>query len=286
MEDIKQLLKRLRKESATPEPEIIREILGASDVEIGVKEELELLLSRTRPTIEKNREYLINLLFLLGELRSEDSFNDIMRVFEFPEYMFLKIFGEIRNYLWFTLSRSGESKISELYKYVIENLDSAEKVAVAIETIAVISKNAKFRDEGVGYLKNMLLNRELPIGLRMVVAITSSVQGLKDMKKIIEKELPNLETEQDIITSKNLEMWRKNSSGEFLEKNIFQVYVGIKRISEHVELLPKLIFEEETPLVDQFIAGNLQRQSEKVGRNDPCICGSGKKYKKCCGNRS
>ena len=21
----------------------------------------------------------------------------------------------------------------------------------------------------------------------------------------------------------------------------------------------------------------------KIGRNDPCICGSGKKYKKCCG---
>jgi SEC-C motif-containing protein len=25
------------------------------------------------------------------------------------------------------------------------------------------------------------------------------------------------------------------------------------------------------------------RQEPKVGRNDPCICGSGKKYKKCCG---
>jgi len=24
-------------------------------------------------------------------------------------------------------------------------------------------------------------------------------------------------------------------------------------------------------------------QSDKVGRNDPCPCGSGKKYKKCCG---
>ncbi|NLB77381.1 MAG: hypothetical protein GX796_00625, partial [Clostridiaceae bacterium] len=23
--------------------------------------------------------------------------------------------------------------------------------------------------------------------------------------------------------------------------------------------------------------------STKVGRNDPCPCGSGKKYKKCCG---
>jgi len=25
-------------------------------------------------------------------------------------------------------------------------------------------------------------------------------------------------------------------------------------------------------------------KSNKVGRNDPCTCGSGKKYKKCCGN--
>jgi len=25
------------------------------------------------------------------------------------------------------------------------------------------------------------------------------------------------------------------------------------------------------------------RKVEKIGRNDPCSCGSGKKYKKCCG---
>jgi len=27
----------------------------------------------------------------------------------------------------------------------------------------------------------------------------------------------------------------------------------------------------------------MHRESPKVGRNDPCPCGSGKKYKKCCG---
>ncbi len=26
-----------------------------------------------------------------------------------------------------------------------------------------------------------------------------------------------------------------------------------------------------------------ERTSTKVGRNDPCPCGSGKKFKKCCG---
>ena len=37
------------------------------------------------------------------------------------------------------------------------------------------------------------------------------------------------------------------------------------------------------------LAGDAPRQprrvkaSEKVGRNDPCPCGSGKKYKNCCG---
>ena len=33
----------------------------------------------------------------------------------------------------------------------------------------------------------------------------------------------------------------------------------------------------ETPIV---------REEPKVGRNDPCPCGSGKKYKKCCGKKS
>jgi len=27
----------------------------------------------------------------------------------------------------------------------------------------------------------------------------------------------------------------------------------------------------------------VKRETRKVGRNEPCPCGSGKKYKKCCG---
>ncbi len=38
----------------------------------------------------------------------------------------------------------------------------------------------------------------------------------------------------------------------------------------------------------KYVAGNViphtvQRVGAKVGRNDPCPCGSGKKYKQCCG---
>ena len=39
----------------------------------------------------------------------------------------------------------------------------------------------------------------------------------------------------------------------------------------------------------KFIDGKIEnldpyvREEPKIGRNDPCPCGSGKKYKKCCG---
>ncbi len=36
--------------------------------------------------------------------------------------------------------------------------------------------------------------------------------------------------------------------------------------------------DAEAPKVQQ-----VRRDAPKVGRNDPCSCGSGKKYKKCCG---
>ncbi|MCI8991477.1 MAG: SEC-C domain-containing protein [Eubacterium sp.] len=46
------------------------------------------------------------------------------------------------------------------------------------------------------------------------------------------------------------------------------------------------IFDEATKkrlYLEQKAAGTVRREGKKIGRNDPCPCGSGKKYKKCCG---
>ena len=40
---------------------------------------------------------------------------------------------------------------------------------------------------------------------------------------------------------------------------------------------------EYSRAVDDGPTQPYRRQTSKVGRNDPCPCGSGKKYKKCCG---
>ncbi len=53
------------------------------------------------------------------------------------------------------------------------------------------------------------------------------------------------------------------------------------RAKVHIEILG----EQETKLskaMEQFVT-SAKSEDEKIGRNDPCPCGSGKKYKKCCG---
>ncbi|HAL74465.1 MAG TPA: SEC-C domain-containing protein [Clostridiales bacterium] len=45
------------------------------------------------------------------------------------------------------------------------------------------------------------------------------------------------------------------------------------------EVMPK---EEQQALTREYRTSKIVRR-EKIGRNDPCPCGSGKKYKNCCG---
>ena len=40
--------------------------------------------------------------------------------------------------------------------------------------------------------------------------------------------------------------------------------------------------EEDMSKDEKTLKGGTHKK-EKIGRNDPCPCGSGKKYKKCCG---
>lgn len=41
--------------------------------------------------------------------------------------------------------------------------------------------------------------------------------------------------------------------------------------------------ERKKEITDDFRRSRTVVKGEKIGRNDPCPCGSGKKYKKCCG---
>lgn len=73
-------------------------------------------------------------------------------------------------------------------------------------------------------------------------------------------------------------------------KNLQYLIAGIVDLNSIPEAKQHLeigIDDNPVPLV-QFLPAlqvSVVAQDKKVGRNKPCFCGSGKKFKKCCGNK-
>ncbi len=44
--------------------------------------------------------------------------------------------------------------------------------------------------------------------------------------------------------------------------------------------------EKQQEIEDKYHYGRTVRKGRKIGRNEPCPCGSGKKYKHCCGRKT
>ena len=73
----------------------------------------------------------------------------------------------------------------------------------------------------------------------------------------------------------------------FIERGIYSLQDILKELSKIKEEAEKSYRAEfgTDPMYDLMMQDEPEEQekSEKIGRNEPCPCGSGKKYKKCCG---
>jgi len=91
------------------------------------------------------------------------------------------------------------------------------------------------------------------------------------------KAMANLGTDKKPAVVRVATEERAHEVYNICEKNGFKVIIGIEEdkpedISDIQRLLGMEVENTKTFVNDVI-----------VGRNEPCICGSGKKYKKCCG---
>lgn len=88
---------------------------------------------------------------------------------------------------------------------------------------------------------------------------------------------------------RHLEQQREN--GDFFLPEDFvdfleEIFLDEGLLDEDQEQIEADFFQSIPRVPEAYVEdshGTIQRKHEKVGRNDPCPCGSGKKYKKCCG---
>lgn len=104
-----------------------------------------------------------------------------------------------------------------------------------------------------------------------VFTMTGFLDGINESLK---EENPIEEMEEDTVVSL-----------AFDKEKLYKNMVAAK--ADWLYELPQWdnIFSEEKrkELYKEQKASGTIRKEKKIGRNDPCPCGSGKKYKKCCG---
>jgi hypothetical protein len=104
----------------------------------------------------------------------------------------------------------------------------------------------------------------------------AKIEGLED-KEIHERTAPALVERQPHIYAKLVELVAEDVREDAMTKETAEaIYPPTQVIVEAFDAA----LEGRRPGERQ---GPIVRETPKVGRNEPCPCGSGKKYKKCCG---
>lgn len=77
----------------------------------------------------------------------------------------------------------------------------------------------------------------------------------------------------------------KKEAYEIFQDMLSSIRRDISRFLMRLELKPERMEHKPVAVVSQTSGNNIKKpvKMKKVGRNDPCPCGSGKKYKYCCG---
>lgn len=137
---------------------------------------------------------------------------------------------------------------------------------------------------------------EMPLELQM--RLYSILQHSKNGKSIAELEelhrgFKNGNYELEYLMAGGFILAEVYEKAERVMKRLAKAFPkdeAVREIQKNLKLVMQYGAEEELSVWDMLDGKTLKSRTEtyyrdqpKIGRNDPCPCGSGKKYKKCCG---
>lgn len=237
----------------------------------------------------------IHAVFLLGELKAYEALPNILETLRQGEEFIRFWFGDfITEAFWLPLYRLTESNLDTLMDFMLTQgvyTYAKSEVSTAVmqyyynhpqKRIDVSDWYEKVLNEFLNTQQDNLIDTEL-IGL-MICEILEA--DFKELIPVIEKLFEKGYVAQGVcgtldVVKKDfgkheIEYFRKK------ERSIFEMYDYVVNNwysynkEKHDKEFDPWQRNEETYV----------REEPKIGRNDPCPCGSGKKYKKCCMNNN
>lgn len=255
----------------------------------------------------QTHELMMHAMLLLVELNDEKSLDIMLDVLR-QDHDYLEIwFGDfITEGFWELLYPVAHDKLDKLYDFVIEpNGYTFSKSCVSQMVQQIVLHQPGRRAEVVGWYKRVfdfwIANHENDdvIDNELIAFLISDAVGVKlnelksEMSKLYEHNLVaigvcgSLERCLESINNpkeinRKLDLFNSIEERYHHYKTTWLNYTGdyspeYDEEFEDEEDFDEQVYEEVKKTVP------LPGDKPKVGRNEPCPCGSGKKYKKCCG---
>lgn len=254
----------------------------------------------------KTHEFLMHAVLLLVELKDESSLEillDILR--QDNNYLEVWFSDFLTDGFWELIYPLAHNKLDVLKNFLLEpNNYTFSRSAVSDVLMQMSLYQPEKRTEITAYYKEIFeewiqrKDDDTIIDTEVIAFLVSDAVDLK-MKELI-PQITELFTNGLVAkgVSGNLEksLQRINEVSKYNQKrkvfnsiteryNYFlSSWIGYKNENEHEDykFLENKAKDDATDRMQT--ANNQSIINTKIGRNDPCPCGSGKKYKKCCGN--
>jgi hypothetical protein len=243
--------------------------------------------------VEGNCFFALHAFFLLAELRAEESLPKVLSILAYDDVFLDFWFSDyLAEDMWIYFYKTGFSRINEMKEFLLNpGINPYAKCGIIDAMVQTALHHPEKREEMleiytgiIDYYLNLsdedaknIVNIDL-----MNVLVNGALDGkfkslLPQIKVLYDKEYVDslfAETYKDVLNYMNEEIDDKRKV-----KDTYAIYQNAVKSPE--KSLP------DSPDWDDYedVYDDTPIQpavSVKIGRNDPCPCGSGKKYKKCC----
>ncbi len=242
---------------------------------------------------EENYIAHIYALYLLAQFREEKAYPLIYNLLNKPQDILNNLLGDVITEGLPGILASVCGGDIELIKKIIENaqIDEFIRGSALNSLVILVAQGIKSRDEVLNYFGNLFrgkLERTYSHVWDDLVACSSRLypeEIIGDIELAYDEELVN----PLYIDLEDIQAQLRKNKRTVLSELYNAIRYQLINDTIH-ELEGWACFDEKNhdisiPLNDilKFNKQEPYRKEFKVGRNDPCPCGSGKKYKKCCG---
>ncbi len=250
---------------------------------------------------EEKMGFPMHAIMLLGELRAEDSLPKVLEVLrQDKEFLSFWFDDHLTETLWEPLYYLGNQQLEVLINFVQEpGLDTYSKTAVTTAVNQIPYHQPERKEEVMRWYARVfdffansvpednVIDSDL-IGLLIwEVTDLGYKELLPDIKNLYDKKYVSesicgeyADIEKDIAEPALLSLHKELLS-------IKQRYEAITTTWSGYNVEDEFEDDDEDDYFDDYEylpPTEPARTSPKIGRNEPCPCGSGKKYKKCCLN--